>query len=119
MTDSFNRESPKVMSSSTRTRECIIPMRVGSETVPVLIDSGSTDCFAGPELIKHLPDAGKKLYRSPQLTTGTVASGEKFVCHQAVNLDVEICGEFVPITAHYSDKLKYALILGYNILKEQ
>ena len=118
MTDSFNRGSPKVMSSSTRTRECIIPMRVGSETVPVLIDSGSTDCFAGPELIKHLPDAGKKLYRSPQLTTGTVASGEKFVCHQAVNLDVEICGEFVPITAHYSDKLKYALILGYNILKE-
>ena len=97
-------------------RECLIDMNVAGTKIPVLIDSGSTDCFVGPELIKRLPHAKLKLFDLPKPSMGTVANGSNFVCRQGIHLDIEIGCDVVPITAMYSETLNYSLILGYNIL---
>ena len=78
-------------------RECLIDMNVAGTKIPVLIDSGSTDCFVGPELIKRLPHAKLKLFDLPKPSMGTVANGSNFVCRQGIHLDIEIGCDVVPI----------------------
>ena len=94
-------------------------MQINDQTVRVLIDSGSTECFAGPELINALPEGQKALYDLPQPMIGTVANGQRFDCSKAVNLDIKIGSDVVPVTAYFSDTLKYPLIIGYNVLSQK
>ena len=88
------------------------------QRVSVLIDSGSTDCFIGPELIRMFPEKHKNLYDLPKPSIGRLANGDKFVCRKAVNLDIQIGSDVVPITALFSETLNYPLIIGYNTLAE-
>ena len=114
--NTFLRRDEVSTETSVPRRECLIDMSIAGTKIPVLIDSGSTDCFVGPELIKRLPSAESKLFDLPKPSMGTVANGSNFVCRQGIHLDIEIGCDVVPVTAMYSETLNYPLILGYNIL---
>lgn len=97
-------------------RECKIMVNVCGHELPVLIDSGATDCLAGPKLLEYIPEAKEHLKRLTQPTMGTVANGKQFKCEQSISFNFKIDGDVVPITAFYSDTINFPLIIGYNIL---
>ena len=105
-------------SDSQHNPQCWISIQVLGVTVKALLDSGATDCFVGPSFFDQVPGARDYLYWIEQPVGGTFANNQRFVCTHALNFDVEVGKDIVPVTAYFSPSSSYTLILGYNFLRE-
>ena len=93
-------------------------MKIDNVDISALLDSGSTQCLVGPELLKKIPNAKSSLQKLDNPITGVTANGEKFMCKFQIVMNMVLSGRDVPVTALYSETLNYPLIFGYNFLSE-
>ena len=107
----------EVQKKSNENKQCYISVQLHDKTIKALLDSGATDCFVGQEFFKLIPDATKFLYAIETPVGGVYANNQPFVCTHAINIDVEVQQQCVPVTAYYSPSSHYPLILGYNFLR--
>ena len=111
VTNSFQKQ-PMDLS----TKECRIPVKMNDKIVSILIDSGSTQCLVGPELLLIIPKAKDMLKVLSHPVTGIAANGDKFYCKHSMELFLSINGKEFPVNALYSENVNYPLILGYGFL---
>ena len=93
-------------------------VKIENVDICALVDSGSTQCLVGPELLEKIPLAKESLQTLENPITGITASGDKFECKHQMFMDIVLNRKKVPVTALYSETLNYPLIIGYNFLSE-